>query len=74
MTIENLQTFFSVEFLFRAFLILFLGFYFFFSILLIRQVQTMTQSLSTKLNRVLKLLTYLNLIIASLFLVLAIIV
>lgn len=65
---------FGTQFLVKAFLVLFLVFYFFFSILLIRQVQIMTQALKTDINRLLKLGTFANLIIALIFLVISVFV
>ncbi len=63
--------FFTTQFLAKAFLTLFLIFYFFFSILLIRQVQIMTAAVKTDLNRILKLASFLNLGISIVFLVFA---
>lgn len=67
-----LLPFFEVQFLVKAFLILFLVFYFFFSILLIRQVQIMTHSLRTDLNPLLKAATFGNFFLAIFVLIFAI--
>lgn len=60
--------FFTTRILIKAFLILFLIFYFFFSVLLIRQVQIMTAALQTDINQILKLAAFVNLAISIIIL------
>lgn len=69
---STLFSFFETQFLIKTFLLLFLVFYFFFSILLIRQVQIMTNSLKTDLNGVLKLASFLNFALSAVILIIAI--
>lgn len=63
---------FEAGFLVKLFLIVFLIFYFFFSILLIRQVQIMANSIKTDLNLLLKAVTVGNLLLGLIVLIFAI--
>lgn len=67
-----LVPFFDAQFLVKAFLLLFLVFYLFFSILLIRQVQIMSHSLRTDINPILKFGAFGNLLLAVVVLIFAI--
>jgi|GEM_PF-6332565 len=68
MPVEKLNTFLNFQmsplFVVKAFLGLYLFFYFIFSILLARQVKIMNFSLKTKISRVLSLVSLLNFVLA----------
>ena len=69
MIVEDTTFILQSAFLVKAFLVLFLIFYFFFSILLIRQVQIMIHAINTDLNRFLKLASFINFVVAAIALV-----